>query len=86
MVENKILDSEQLTKAIAEVTNVPYVNLSQSKINSSILKLLPKDIAKRFMAVPLGQMQNRLVVAMLDANNVQAVDFLPILRPHKVPP
>ncbi len=86
LVENKLLDSEQLTKAIAEVTNVPYVNLSQSKIDPGILKLLPKDIAKRFMAVPLGQMQNRLVVAMLDANNVQAVDFLSnkIGKPLKV--
>src|SRR5476651_993315 len=28
------------------------------------------------MAVPLGEMQHRLVVAMLDADNVQAVDFL----------
>src|SRR5581483_6407659 len=35
---------------------------------------------------PLGEMQNRLVVAMLDADNVQAVDFLAnkIGRPLKV--
>jgi type IV pilus assembly protein PilB len=38
------------------------------------------------MAVPLGVMQNRLVVAMLDADNIQAVDFLStkIGRPLKV--
>src|SRR5680860_319034 len=86
LVDNNLLNSEQLTKALAEATNVPYVNLAQSRIDSNILKLLPKDIAKRFMAVPLGQMQNRLVVAMLDANNVQAVDFLSnkIGRPLKV--
>src|SRR3990167_7257459 len=38
------------------------------------------------MAVPLGEMQNRLVIAMLDADNVQAVDFLSnkIGRPLKV--
>ena len=38
------------------------------------------------MAVPLGEMQHRLVVAMLDADNVQAVDFLSnrIGRPLKV--
>jgi type IV pilus assembly protein PilB len=28
------------------------------------------------MAVPLGTMKDKLVVAMLDANNLQAVDFL----------
>lgn len=76
LVQNNYLDPEELTKTIAEVSNLPYVNLSESKIDAAILKLLPKDVAKRFMAVPLGQMQNRLVVAMIDANNVQAVDFL----------
>ena len=28
------------------------------------------------MAVPLGEMQNRLAVAMIDPNNVQEVDVL----------
>ena len=43
-------------------------------------------IRDSYMAVPLGEMQNRLVVAMLDADNVQAVDFLSnkIGRPLKV--
>src|SRR5690606_28979113 len=39
-----------------------------------------------FMAVPLAEVQNRLAVAMIDANNVQAVDYLAnrIQRPLKV--
>jgi len=86
LVKEKIVDDEQLTKTIAQITNVPYVNLTEAEIDPKVLKLLPKDTAKRFMAVPLGEMQNRLVVAMLDANNVQAVDFLSnkIGRPLKV--
>ena len=77
---------ETLTKTIAHVTKVPYVNLGTAKINQEVLDLLPQEIAERYMAVPLGEMQNRLVVAMLDADNVQAVDFLSnkIGRPLKV--
>ena len=67
---------EQLTKTIAHVNKVPYVNLSTVAIKKEILRLLSKDIAERYMAVPLGEMQHRLVVAMLDADNIQAVDFL----------
>src|SRR5204863_9323459 len=65
---------------------VPYVNLSNSLINQDVLTLLPEDIAERFMAVPLAEVQNRLAVAMIDANNVQAVDYLAnrIQRPIKV--
>lgn len=80
------LDDEKLTKILAEINGVPYVNLSNVQIGSKTLSLLPKDIAEHYMAVPLGEMDQRLVVAMLDAGNVQAVDFLSekIKRPLKV--
>lgn len=81
-----IVPDETLTRTIAHVTKVPYVNLSTAKIDQGVLGLLPQEVAERYMAVPLGEMQNRLVVAMLDADNVQAVDFLSnkIGRPLKV--
>jgi type IV pilus assembly protein PilB len=86
MVADGLVTNELLTKTIAEVTKVPYVNLTNVEIDPEILSLLPQEIAERYMAVPLGEMQHRLVVAMLDADNVQAVDFLAnkIGRPLKV--
>ena len=76
LVEDKVVSDEQLTRAIAQISNVPYVDLSDAKIDQAVLELLPRDVAEHFMAVPLGQVQNRLAVAMIDANNVQAVDYL----------
>ena len=84
--DEQILDNELLVHAVAQVSGVPYVNLSGSVVDQDILSLLPADVAERFMAVPLAEMQNRLAVAMIDANNVQAVDYLSnrIQRPLKV--
>ena len=76
LVSSGVINSETLAKTIAKVNNVPYVNLSEARINPDVLDLLPQDIAERYMAVPLGEIQRRLVVAMLDADNIQAVDFL----------
>ncbi len=86
LLKKGIVDDELLTHAIAQVSGVPYVNLRSSMIDEKILQLLPEDIAERFMAVPLAEVQNRLAVAMIDANNVQAVDYLAnrIQRPIKV--
>lgn len=86
LVSSGKVTNEQLTKTIAYVTKVPYVNLVDAKVDSKVLALLPEDVAERYMAVPLGEMQHRLVVAMLDADNVQAVDYLSnrIGRPLKV--
>lgn len=84
--EKGIIDDELLTHGIAQVSGVPYVNLANVMIDQNILSLLPEDVAERFMAVPLAEVQNRLAVAMIDANNVQAVDYLAnrIQRPLKV--
>ena len=76
LINQKIITNETLTKTIAGINNVPYVNLSTVKVDDSVLALLPHEIAERYMAVPLGEMEHSLVVAMLDADNVQAVDFL----------
>lgn len=86
LVHEKVVSSEQLTKLTAKATNVPYVNLTDARIDAKVLTLLPQEVAERYMAVPLGEMQNRLVVAMLDADNIQAIDFLAnkIGRPLKV--
>ena len=86
LTSTHVIDDELMTHAIAQVSGVPYANLLNSVIDQSILALLPADIAERFMAVPLAEVQNRLAVAMIDANNVQAVDYLAnrIQRPLKV--
>lgn len=80
------ISDEDLAKTIAHVTKMPYVNLTNVHVDPRVLDLLPQDLAERYMAVPLGEMQHRLAIAMLDADNVQAVDFLSnkIGRPLKV--
>lgn len=86
LTERHIIDDEMLTHAIAQVSGVPYVNLTNSVIEQPVLELLPEDVAERFMAVPLAEVQNRLAVAMVDASNVQAVDYLASLidKPLKI--
>jgi type IV pilus assembly protein PilB len=91
LLQSKAISNEDLTRGIATVSSVPYVNLTDAFVTQEVLALLPKEVAERYMAVPLGELksasgQPRLAVAMLDANNVQAVDFLAnkIQRPLKV--
>jgi type IV pilus assembly protein PilB len=86
LADKRIIDDEMLTHAIAQISGMPYVNLTNSMINQDVLSLLPEDVAERFMAVPLAELKNRLAVAMVDASNVQAVDYLSNLieKPLKV--
>lgn len=80
LVRNNIITDEQLAEQTAKAIGIPYVDLSHAVVDAETLALLPMETAQRFMAVPLGETTEggspRLAVAMLDASNLQAVDFL----------
>ena len=86
MMEHKLLDNEILVHATSHVSGIPYVNLENTTIPQETLDLISVDIAERNMAVPIAEVQGRIAVAMLDATNIQAVDYLSSLiqRPLKV--
>jgi type IV pilus assembly protein PilB len=77
LIKEGAITDEEFTRASALINKIPYVNLTQAPpISQNILDLLSKETANYYMAIPLGTMGDMLVVAMLDAANVQAVDFL----------
>ena len=86
MIEHKLLDNEIIVHATSHVSGIPYVNLENTTIPQETLDLISVDIAERNMAVPIAEVQGRIAVAMLDATNIQAVDYLSSLiqRPLKV--
>ncbi len=86
LVRDAYITNEQLTKYSALINNLPYVDLRNAYINQKYLEILPKDVAEHYMAVPLGEMEHRMAIAMLDASNLQAIDFISkkINKPVKV--
>ena len=86
LVRDQYITNEQLTKYSALVNDLPYVDLREAFINQKYLDIIPKDIAEHYMAVPLGEMDHRMAIAMLDAGNLQAIDFISqkINKPLKV--
>jgi len=75
----KLVNNEMIAHATATVMGVPYVNLKDVEMDQNVLKLLSYEVAERSMAVPLGEANGQMVVAMLDVGNVQAVDYLSTL-------
>lgn len=86
LLSNKILDNEVLVHATSHVSGIPYVNLENTTIPQDVLDLIPLNVAERNMVVPIAEVQGRLAIAMLDAMNIQSVDYLSTLiqRPIKV--
>ena len=76
IAEKNLVGEEDLTRVSAQAMGVPYANLSNIQVPEDITKLLSKETAETYMAVPFGMQSGRLAVGMLDPTNIQAVDFL----------
>lgn len=74
-----IVTDEMIAHATAVVMGVPYVSLKNVRMDQEVLALLSLEVAERSMAVPLGESNGQLVVAMLDVGNIQSVDYLSTL-------
>lgn len=71
-----ILDSEAVMKAKAVGSNLPYVDLRSVTLDQAILPIIPRDLSVKFQAVPFAKTADSISVAMLDPNNVQAIEFI----------
>lgn len=76
LVKEDLLDKEDLVRAIAEVNNIPYINLTNVDFQSKTLELIPRDIALENMAVSLGLQGDKLVVAMVEADDIIKANYL----------
>ncbi len=86
LIENNIVDNETITQINADILNVPYINLRDITVDQEILRKIPFSVAERVKAVAISEMKGRLVIAMIDATNIQAIDYLTglVQRPIKV--
>lgn len=76
LIVHKIISGDMVSHATAIIVGVPYVELKNITIDQEILGKIPHEAALRVMAVPIGEKDGVLNVAMLDAGNVQYTDYL----------
>jgi type IV pilus assembly protein PilB len=68
------ITEEDIAKARADATGVPYMNLEDYVIDASLTKLIPENVANKYKAVPLFKIMDSLTVAMLDPKDIEALD------------
>jgi type IV pilus assembly protein PilB len=77
LVRLRFLRYEEVTKALADHLSMEYLHFDDlAKIDMSIARMVPEGIAKRFCLVAIGQIDDKVVVAMADPLNVIAVDTI----------
>ena len=86
LVQRRIINDDMVAHATALIIGVPYVELKNITIDQDILTKIPYEASMRVLAVPLGEKDGLLNVAMVDVTNVQTTDYISNLinRPIRV--
>lgn len=86
LTKRGVINEDMVSHATAVLIGVPYVELKNIAIDQDVLMLIPQDAQSRVLAIPLGEKDGMLNVAMADVTNVQATDYLSNLvnRPIRV--
>ncbi|MFL5871584.1 MAG: GspE/PulE family protein [Solirubrobacterales bacterium] len=80
LVEHRLVDSDQLSRALAQRYGLAHIDLNVFHIDMGAANLLSVAAARRYQAVPVGYVDPQtLLVAVADPANVFAVDDIQLI-------
>jgi type IV pilus assembly protein PilB len=87
LLEQNVITSEQLSRAIAERYGLDHLDLNMFNVDMAATNLLNASAARRYGAVPVSYLdEHTVIVAMSDPANVLAVDDIALLTHLDVKP
>jgi len=86
LIDLGYIRERDLVRALAEQVGLDFVDLSEHQIDPVAATLLPDQLARRYRAIPIGERDGKLLVAMSDPANVYALDDIRAVTSREVQP
>lgn len=86
LIELGLVTKEQITESISKKLNIPIVFCEDYKISDESKKLIPKDVAKKELILPIEKKNNTLILAMADPLDFRTIDYIAFTTKLKVSP
>ena len=87
LVDNGKITEEQLARATAERTGLPFVDLSTFAVDQGARQLIGSDTASRYRAAPIAfDADGSLIVALADPTDALAVSDIGVITKSEVRP
>jgi len=84
LVKLGFITEEKLVAFLSKQYGVPAINLAEYKIDPAVLKLVPTDMAKKYLIMPVARVGATLTIAMADPSNVFAIDDVKFMTGYNV--
>jgi type IV pilus assembly protein PilB len=80
------ISREEVLQFVGQQTETPYLDFSKTPIDSEAIKLVPGDIARLHKLIPVEAKEGTLTVAMVNPNDINAIDQLREITKLKIEP
>ncbi|MDI6758202.1 MAG: GspE/PulE family protein [Candidatus Omnitrophota bacterium] len=68
------ISEADILKTWADFIGVPFMDLTDYLIDPEVIKLIPEELARKFKALPLFKIGNSLTIAIVDPQDIVALD------------
>jgi len=86
LVKTGAISEGELLDFLSHLYHVPSVDLTAYEPDPALTKLIPGDVATKFMALPISRSGRRLVVGMANPSNIFAIDDIKFITGYEVEP
>ncbi|MBL9137168.1 MAG: Flp pilus assembly complex ATPase component TadA [Verrucomicrobiales bacterium] len=76
LVAEKSLTRTQVAQAKAAHFNAEFVNLSEMRIGDEVIGAVPRNVAKKYNAVPVYATEDSVSIALSDPSDLETIDAL----------
>ncbi len=76
LISGGFIREEELIRLKAYILGIPFINLVKEIVPKDVLGIIPESLAKTYNIVAFREKGGNLEVAMLDPDNLQAIDFI----------
>ena len=84
LVELGYCTDDDISRIMARKSGVAFMSLNTQPVDMAAANLITPEMSEKYKALPLGFEKNRLLVAMMNPNDIIAVDDLRILTGYDI--
>ncbi|PYT07893.1 MAG: type IV-A pilus assembly ATPase PilB [Acidobacteria bacterium] len=86
LVKLGFVNEDDITQLLSEQYGVPSINLRHFEIDEQVTKLVPAEVAQKYLIMPVNRTGATLTIAMVDPTNVFAMDDIKFMTGYNVEP
>jgi len=86
LVSEGLITEEEIADVLAKQLSLERVDLEKTFVEQDMARSIPKEVAQKYVAIPIYMRDDKLVVAMSDPLNMFAIDDIYFITQKKIQP